>query len=170
MVLAPFERVADASASVSTSWAWAVVLAAWQWARGDAFVGLLPIVILAGLLDFFYGVKAARKNGAPYDSLRAHIGIISKSSSLAILLLIRLVEGWAHLYAIVDTKGMIAVAVAVFLVLADVRSIAGHREALGGKPIPFLSTILDWVQGFFLGKIPLPRSAPRDDAGKEIVP
>jgi hypothetical protein len=65
------------------------------------------------------------------------------------VLLVRLVEGWLYAHAFVDTRGGIATALTVSLIVVDLQSIAHHRESFGATPIPVLSQLLAWLQELF---------------------
>ena len=140
----PLERIDS-----SSNWAKAFgfLAGAYQYIRNDAFLSALVLVALIGVVDYVLGIKAARSKGIPWNRDVAYRGAMGKISGLILLGLLRTVEHWLYLQAIVPhTRGMFATAIAISLVAIDLQSIAQHRETFGAQPIPVLGAFLAWLQ------------------------
>lgn len=120
----------------------------------DWLIGLLPIWLLASAADFYYGVRASKKELIFYDSVRATTGVHVKVSGLILVLIIRLLELWLSSFNIANTKGALSVALLFTFVAIDIESIARNRERLGAGPIPILSGILAWIRNAITNLVP----------------
>lgn len=159
LLLQPLERIA----SDTPTWGWwaAWLGAGWQWLKGDAFSSLLALIVFVGAADYYYGVKSARLRER-FSPTLAQRGVHGKMSGILLLLAVRLFEGWAASYAIVDSEGAVATALGIALLSVDLQSIAHHRESFGATPIPVLSGVLAWMRGLGAAR-PLPPSPPPTD-------
>lgn len=128
-------------------WGWviAVLGAAWQWLRGDAFTNLLLLIIAVAACDYYYGTRAASINGR-FSPQLARRGWHGKMSGIVLLLAVRLFEGWASMAQFVDSRGSVATLLGIALLSVDLQSIAHHRESFGAAPLPVLGPILAWMR------------------------
>lgn len=151
-LLSPLDRVEHLST-------WGKVFAfggaIWQYATTSAFSVALFLVLIAAIADYLLGVKASKWNGT-YTPQAAHRGALGKMTGLLIAMLLRTVEYFILVQGLGDTKGMLATAVALSLFASDLQSIAHHRESFGAKPIPVLSSALEWIQRLAASRIPGP--------------
>ncbi len=143
VLIIPLERLA----SDTPTWGWALawIGGAWQWLSGDTFSSLLALIVLLAGADYYYGVKAARLQHRFSPSV-AQRGWHGKMSGIVLLLGVRLFEGWAASFGLVNSQGGIATALGIALLTVDLQSIAHHREAFGAAPIPLLSAVLAWMK------------------------
>ena len=126
----------------------------------EALVGILVLQFLAGVADYWYGVRTAKLRGT-YSPLVAHAGAVGKSAGIVLVFLVRGAEWWASAFGLVpDTRGWVAVTIAASLFLVDLQSIANHREELGARPIPVLSRLLELAQALLAKKLPDPGGRP----------
>lgn len=130
--------------------------------RSDAFYFIITLLFVSHAIDWWFGRAAAKASGA-FDRLKATQGLHSKGAGIALIILIRLFELWLHDFSkqshtlpseYVNTGGLIATAVAVFLLTNDMESIMGHREAMGAKPIPVLSGLIGGLRRLFNSLLP----------------
>lgn len=149
-LLSPVQRLGEVPVA---GWAAAIFAGLSQWLLADRFNGALGILVLAAVLDFAFGIRAAKHVGIPYKPGLAHAGAMGKLSGFALLLLVRLLEGWAFQSGFVDTKGGFAVMLAVALIVVDLTSIAHHRETFGATPIPILGQLLAVLKKIVSGKV-----------------
>jgi hypothetical protein len=142
---------------------WAKMFAAgagvYQYVRADAFLSALLLVIVVGVVDYVLGTKASTSKGIPWDRKLATRGAYGKISGWLLLGLVRLVEHWLYLHALIPhSRGVFATVIAISLVAIDLQSIADHRETFGATPIPVLSAVLVWLQRFasslFASRVP----------------
>jgi Bacteriophage holin family len=161
--LSPFNRL-----EVAPAWGKAVaaIAAIYQYVRTDAFSGALLLLVFIGLIDYWLGVKAAKYENT-YDATIAHRGVMGKICGIALVFLVRLIEGYIQIQGLGDTHGIAATAIALQLFVVDLQSIAHHREQFGGAPLAFLVPIFAWLDRFGSAKIPAP---PKDDAAKPSSP
>lgn len=149
-VLTPIQRAEDAPV-------WGKLLgllfAVWQYVTHDLFGGALLLVFVTGAFDYLLGVKAAKHAGT-YDPKVAHAGFIGKLSGMVLIFILHFFEHWARLHGFIDTKGALAIALAISLFAVDLQSIAHHRESFGARPIPVLSNIFSWLQALAGKKVP----------------
>jgi phage-related holin len=147
---APVDRLLDAP-----GWAKgiAIIAALVQYIETDAFGGTLTLVVVTGIIDFYVGTKAARWLGV-YDPRMAHAGAMGKVTGVLFLLITRLMEHFLFTESLLNTRGAVATAIGMSLVLVDLQSIAHHRETFGATPIPVLSQCLDLLQRIIRAKIP----------------
>jgi hypothetical protein len=120
---------------------WAVLAASVQFLLQEAFVPLLVLVLVASYADWHYGVRASERSGE-FDADVARFGRDGKIAGILILLLVWCVEWWAATYTGIDTRGAGAVALGVWTLAAELRSLNNHREALGSQSWPFLDRVL----------------------------
>lgn len=167
LLLQPLERIA----SDTPTWGWwaAWLGAGWQWLRADAFSSLLGIICLIGASDYYYGTKAARLANR-FDPRLAQRGVHGKMSGIVLLLGVRLFEGWAASWALVDSKGAVATALGIALLSVDLQSIAHHRESFGATPIPVLSSVLAWMRALGSVRELPPPPPPSDSTGGPRAP
>lgn len=146
----PIDRILD-----SPVWArgLALLVGIWQFATNDAFAHICYLVVAAGVIDYWFGVKRARAFNL-YDPSMAHRGALGKIAGVVLVLFVRVLEAWLQLAGIVNTHGVLATGLAVSLVAVDLQSVAAHREAFGAPPIPFLSALLGYLQRLASSKIP----------------
>lgn len=133
------------------SWGWigAVIVGMVSVMVRDVLFGILVLLMVSHALDWFYG-RAAAKVRKEFAIDRSLAGLQSKIAGIALILLVRAFEAWLHVFSMtahaageyVNTKGFVATAVAVALFANDIESISDHREAMGAKPIPVLSSII----------------------------
>lgn len=163
ILLSPLERIEHAPVAVRV---FGVAGAAWQYLTTSAFTVALFLVFITAVFDYVLGVKASRWAGT-YTPQAAHRGALGKMAGLGIAMLIRVLEHFILVQGLGDTKGMLATAVALSLFATDIQSIAHHRESFGAKPIPVLSSVLEWIQRFASSRIPGPpdSAAPQRRAG-----
>jgi hypothetical protein len=141
--------------------AMAVLVGIWQALTSSVFGGALALVLLTSVLDYIVGVKAAKVMGR-YQPGIAHAGAMGKITGVLLLLIVRLFEGWVSATGFLETRGGIATALAVSLIAVDFQSIAHHRETFGARPIPFLSSLVAWMQNAAAGKLP-PTTPPKPE-------
>lgn len=156
VLLAPLDRIEHAPMSVRVI---ALVGGAWQYVTTDAFSISLFLVLFSGICDYWLGVRAAKYKGI-YTPKAAYAGAVGKAAGLLIAMLIRPVEYFIFVKGWGDTNGMLATAVALSLFGSDLQSIAHHRESFGAKPIPVLSSVLEWIQRFAQSRVPAPPASP----------
>lgn len=123
------------------------VLLGWLqvWFSG-VFGSVLSLFMVSSLFDWWFGRKAARKEGR-YDPNVAHYGLHSKLSGIVLILLVRGLElALAGDAMFIDTRGYFATALALALFANDLESIHHHRVTLGAAPIPFLGRIIDTLK------------------------
>jgi len=155
--LAPIGRLAEVPtwgkvASAAAAFAAAVL--------GDVFTPLLGLLVASALVDYFFGRKAAHRNTS-FDSDVARAGAYSKAGGILQLLLIRCMEAFLTGAHVLDTKGMVAVALGVGLFVVDVESVERHRRNLGGRPIPGLAQVLALLRAIPRRLLGAPPPAPR---------
>jgi hypothetical protein len=153
VLVSPVDRIVD-----SPLWARALALliGGWQFATNAPFAVLCYLVVAAGIVDYWFGVKRA-KLFHTYDPSLAHRGAMGKIAGVALVLFVRVLEAWLLLAGLIDTHGALATGLAVSLVAVDLQSVAHHREAFGAPPIPFLSALLEYLQRLASSKIPPPK-------------
>jgi hypothetical protein len=158
--LSPLERLESAKVI-------AVIAACFQYLVSDAFAGAFVLVFIAGVADYLIGVRAARLLDQ-YNSLIAHRGWLGKMSGFCLLLMIRALEYYLRGQGL-DWHGAIATGIALSLFVVDLQSIAHHREELGAKPIPVLSSLLSWFQTWIqrMTEAKLP-AAPADTPARRV--
>lgn len=139
-LVAPIQRLRNGGLP-DWSHFWAILGAGFQFVLQDAFVPLLGLVIVASYADWHYGVRAAERAGT-FDADVSRFGRDGKIAGVLILLLVWCVEWWAATYTPIDTRGAGAVALGIWTVAAELRSLNNHREALGSEPWPFLDRVL----------------------------
>jgi hypothetical protein len=149
-IVSPMDRLASASPEIQVG---AMLIAAIQWVARDLFAGALMLVIFAGVSDYLLGGRIARMKGE-WNGNAARNGVVGKMSGVFLCLLIRFFEAWLAQQADLNTHGAVATGLAVSLFAVEVQSIAFHRESVGARPIPILSSILDWMQRMAGNKIP----------------
>lgn len=149
-LMTPLQRVEDAP-----TWGklLGVLLAVWQYVTHDLFGGALLLVFVTGAVDYVLGIKAAKHAGT-YDPKIAHAGFIGKLSGMLLIFILHFFEHWARLHSFIDTRGALAIALAISLFAVDLQSIAHHRESFGARPIPVLSNILGWLQALASKRVP----------------
>src|SRR5689334_10466005 len=87
----------------------AAIAAAVQFVITDAFAGAFILVFVAGVADYWIGVKAARAQvPSAYDSAIAHRGWLGKMSGFVLLLLIRALEFYVQGQGLPTTHGALA--------------------------------------------------------------
>ena len=145
MISIPFERLAatpDGARIVALAIGLVQLLYNDLWA-----VALFFMVACAGV-DFWSGVTRARLAGPDvFSATIAHRGLATKIISLCLTFLVRILEHVLFLLGIGDTRGMITVVALAGFGIADIRSIMAHREAMGGGPIPVVSSLIDKIEG-----------------------
>jgi hypothetical protein len=159
VLLSPLRRLTE---TPEAGQALAVLVGIWQALTSSVFGSALALTILTGAVDYAAGVKAAKVAGN-YQPGIAHAGAMGKITGIALLLIVRLFEGWVSATGFLETRGGIATALAVSLMAVDFQSIAHHRESFGARPIPFLSQLVDWLQRATAAKLP-PVRAPKSEA------
>lgn len=164
MFSAPLERL-----SMSPDWAraTAAALGIVQFLWHDLWAIALLFMVSCAAGDYWAGVKRARLCGPDvYSATAAHRGLATKVISLGLTLLVRIAEHFLFLLGLGDTQGMLAVVSLAGFGIADFRSILAHREAMGGAPIPLISSIIDRIEGLLGSRVqaPLP-DVPRRREG-----
>ena len=156
-LLAPVDRLVDAP-----PWAKAMALLAAliQYVQTDAFGGTLAVVLITGILDYYFGVRASKYLGI-YDPRIAHAGAMGKITGVMLLFVTRLMEHLVYTQGILNTKGAVATAIGMSLILVDIQSIAHHRETFGAQPIPVLAQCLDLLHRVVRAKLPAPPEEPK---------
>lgn len=124
------------------------------------FIKLLLILCLSGLMDYYFGRAVAKAEGK-YSPAVAHAGFIGKVAGVALVVLVRALTWSFHPFY--DTKGAVATALCVGLVVVDLESIHYHRVKLGSKPVPGFSHAVDFLKTI-ADRILLPRKRDDDDA------
>lgn len=142
VVLQPIERLREIP---GVGWAISVAVALMNLVTTDVFGGALTLIILSGLVDYVLGRRVAILRDE-YNTLIAQMGAHSKAAGVAIVLLVRMFEGWLGMHLGADSHGIVASAVAMGLFTAELESIAHHRETLGARPIPVLSALLNKIK------------------------
>jgi hypothetical protein len=158
VLISPVERLENAP-----TWGKAVGLlgSLVQYVTTDAFTGALFLVLFVGIIDYAVGTKAAKLAGI-YSPAAAHRGAMGKITGLLICLILRVVEQYILVQGLVNTRGMLATAVAISLFAVDLQSIAHHRESFGARPIPVLSRVLDWLHALANSRVPaVPADTPK---------
>lgn len=142
--LAPVARAYD----TASGWAGRVgalfgagIQAVWN----DFFLTGLAILLLSHVYDWLYGRKVARVR-KEFDQDKSALGLYSKLASMAIVLLVRLLEMWLANGAVIQTKGIIAAGITALLIIEDIHSIEAKRISTGAGPIPFLSRGLRLIE------------------------
>lgn len=116
-----------------------------QFIRHDTFTGALLLLFGSSVIDYIIGVKVAKIEGS-YMPIVAHRGMMEKITGLILVLILRAFEHFLELQDVLNTRGILSSGVALSLLAVEIQSIAHHREILGGRPIPILSTILERLQ------------------------
>jgi hypothetical protein len=155
------------------AWAAGALTAAAGFVVRDPFWGITALLVASSALDYYWGRRVAKhlsrfdpNHPGRFDPKRAHAGWQSQALSICLLLLIRGFEGWAvrHALGLVSdaeaTTGLLSVALAVGLFVADLESIDHHRTALGAKPIRALAQILGVLRRVEARVFPLPDGPP----------
>lgn len=133
---------------------------------GDRFLYLWALLAFTNIADWFAGRWAVRlTDPKAFSRARSRIGIYSKSLGLLIVGILRLLE------AIIppaiqapSTRGYIASAVVVALILDEVDSIDSHRQTMGQRPIPLLSWAIKKLRAATGGDRRMKARAERRDA------
>src|SRR5690349_10664736 len=88
VLFSPLERIGDVPLWGKIA---AIGAAVVQFVATDKFGGAVTLVLVAGIVDYYVGVKGARYQGT-FDPKLAHAGAMGKIAGLMLLLLFRLVE------------------------------------------------------------------------------
>ncbi len=136
--IAPWDRVREAP-----FWGWigSMLIGLIQLLIGDVLTGILLILILASLVDWYYGSTAAKLAGN-FKAGRSSWGFQSKLAGISQMILVRLLEHQGGRLGLIQTGGVISAALTFILVVRELESIDQHRRALGGQSIPVLSEAL----------------------------
>lgn len=127
--------------------------------RGDLFLGILLLLVASNALDWYHG-RAVAKIDQIFDPHLALYGLHSKVAGIALVLLIRGFEAWLAGIELADgtvalqTHGFVSIAIAVALFANDVESISLHRERMGARPIPILSSVVGGLRQLAKGLVP----------------
>lgn len=127
----------------------------------DAFTVLFFLLVAINFLDHRFGVKAAEA-AEVYDPLLAEYGWHSKLVGLTLVLAVRGLEWWGGAYYMLDTGGVVAVAVTLALISKDLKSLEHHRLVLGADPIPLVTVVVQFLDR--LAERLLPGTVHREDA------
>lgn len=146
----PVKRLLDTPEAGAAT---AALIALWQWTTGKPFNAAIALVIVTMVLDYIAGAVTAHRLGE-YKSGIAYNGALSKIMGLVLILLVRGLEGFLSMTSFLNSNGSIATAAAVSLIAVDIVSISKHRQRLGGAPIPFIGTLMDWLQTAVIDKLP----------------
>lgn len=108
----------------------------------DTFAWFFIVLVFCNLWDWLLGRRLARRN----DTFRGSVsraGLQSKGDQLVTLGILRAVE-WilGSSDQIPQTYGFVSVAVVLALIVDELESIEDNRHALGGAPIPLISTFI----------------------------
>lgn len=142
MITAPLSRLRDIS---PTGWLVSLSGGLISLVRDEMFIGILLLASIASWIDYYLGVKAARF-GNRYNPALAHAGAVSKVSGILQLLILRAFEEWLSVHVMhFDSRGLLASVVAMAIFAADLGSWQSHREELGARPIPVLTSLLRLV-------------------------
>lgn len=166
--MAPAERVIDAplyAKFLATLYALASMI------RADILFLVLVALILANIWDTIVGRAAASKRGEPVDPNLARAGFLTKVSGIVMVLLVRVLEHWAETSQIVGlehSRGALAAAATVTLLLMEFESIESHRITLGARPSPWLTPFLRFMRAVEARLLvafnpPTPPPAPNED-------
>src|SRR5688572_24336914 len=90
VILSPLRRLTE---TPEGGQALAILAGIWQSLSASVFGKALALVLLTGAIDYAVGVKAARHTGS-YQPGIAHAGAMGKITGVALLLIVRLFEGW----------------------------------------------------------------------------
>ena len=162
-LLSPLRRLDDVPFG---GWCAAALGALCQLATKDAFLVILWISLAASTWDYFAGVRLT-KHRRSYTSQLPSAGMWGKISGVALLLLVRVLEAWVTTFGGLNTRGYIATALTLGLVVAELRSIAHNRAEWGAAPIPVLSQLLDFFDSLAASWIPARRPTREELAARE---
>jgi len=135
---APIVRIWDSGPAGRIA---AILAAAAQAIWHDMVFGFLVLLLFTALMDWWLGRAAARRRG-DYSHQVSEWGLQSKFAGVLIVGVIRYIEYLLTTTGLPDTRGIMSVAIAAALIYQDLDSIDGHRQTLGGRPIPILSAVL----------------------------
>lgn len=107
----------------------------------DISVLLVAVLLLSSSIDWWFGRAAAKKRGV-FDVGVSAWGLHSKIAGVLLVVVLRLVEVVLNQAGVPDPHGVLAVATAAALIYQDLESIDLHRQTLGGRPIPILTSVL----------------------------
>lgn len=168
-MVAPWDRLRDGPVG---GWVLTPVVGVLQYLVNDLLTGVLILLVVASLLDWYYGTKTARLK-EEYRQERSDWGFQSKVVGVVQMILIRLLEHQGSRLGLIDTEGMLAAALTFILVIRELESIDHHRQRLGGQPIPLLGAVLGLLRRIpdaFVREAKMPIDPPEPpDSGPEAV-
>ena len=110
-------------------------------AAGDVSILLMGVLLISSAGDWWLGRAAAVRRG-DFDSAISGWGLKSKIAGIILVATLRLLEAVLTQAGVPDPHGILAVVAAAGLIHQDLDSIDRHRQTLGGRPIPLLTTVL----------------------------
>lgn len=131
----------------------AVVGGVVEWVLGVPLLMLLLILTGVSLVDYLLGSEIA-KNAGTYHPDVARAGVIGKMSGVLLVAIIWSIEAASAQAGLIDTHSMLATALTVVLLVAEIESFDQHREHLVGRPTPLVRPILEFLRGVARGAIP----------------
>lgn len=136
----------------------------------DPFVWAWLILVAFTVTDYVIGVSAAKNTPVTYSPRRRAQGKLAKTIVVVLMIFVRIVEGWAAHFGVLDTSavlrwsevvpandrvGILAAVLTMIAAINEMGSIYGHGRAAGGPRMLLLELIfygITAVQRKLLGK------------------
>lgn len=156
MLLSPVERLAQAPWYAKLVGVLAAVV---EFVAGDPFTQLMLLYGGICLFDLLLGSEVAHKEDR-WNGHAFRAGAVGKVAGLMLVMVIRALEAVIANAQLVDTHCAISFGLAIILIVVELESFDRHKEALTGRPTPFIRPALSMLRS--LGQGTLPKVTPED--------